>query len=99
MSCLVGTTHLSVTGKGFWAYFVILKWAGCCHLQVPSVFADMEGALTRSPNINPHLTQYDLNLKGFTNPISTLNTEMPDKGQLGKYTLYVPGILGTCLVG
>lgn len=39
-----------------------------------SASADVEGALIRSLHLNLHLTQYDLNLKGFSNPISTLNT-------------------------
>ena len=57
-----------------------------------SVLAYIEDTLTVSPYLNPPLTQYDLNLRGFSNPVNTPNTEIPDKCHLKKYTLYVPGI-------
>ena len=65
------------------------KWAGSVHLKFPAVCAYCTGgSLTRSP----YHTQYDLNLKGCSNPISTLNTDMPDKGQLEEHKLYAAGI-------
>lgn len=60
--------------KCHWYRLLALKHPSCS-IRVPS--ADVEAALIRSLHLNLHLTQYDLNLKGFYNPISTLNTEMP----------------------
>lgn len=84
---------LSYLMTGLWVNF----WFGVgMMLSSPgsqSVLAYIEHTLTVSPYLNPPLTQYDLNLRRFSNPVSAPNAEIPDKWQLEKYTLYVPGIL------
>lgn len=96
--CLAWVNKKRTTNEGQWIYLGFRSGQPGVISSFPQsiCFTVLKALWPGLLNLTQLLAQYDLNLKGCSNPISTFNTDMLDKGQLEKHTLYVPGIWGFC---